>query len=125
VIEGLARVAELICRYAFTEALYLQGTPKAVEELRRAVVKLYTIVLGYLSKARRYFEQGTTSQYALPSSQRQLLTFRSERMAKSIIVTGTELEQGIENMHTAESEISQWMALVDRNGVSYRQCFPS
>lgn len=30
VIEGLARIAELICRYAVTEALYIHGASKAV-----------------------------------------------------------------------------------------------
>jgi hypothetical protein len=123
VIVGLAHMAELICRYAVTEALYLQGTSKASEELQRAVVKLYTIVLRYLSKARQYFEQGTLSQHTLSSSQRQLLTFQLERMGKSGIITDTELESGIEDMHTAEGEVAQWMALVDRNGLSYYQGF--
>lgn len=60
-IEGLARIAELICRHAVLEALYLQDTSKASEELERAVIKLYACVLRYLSKAKQYFEQGTAS----------------------------------------------------------------
>jgi hypothetical protein len=60
-IEGLAWIAELICRYAVTEALYIYGAPQAAKQLERAVVKLYASILGYLSKARQYFEQGTTS----------------------------------------------------------------
>jgi hypothetical protein len=65
VIEGLACIAELICRHAVTEALYLQGTSKAFEELKTAVVKLYTCVLRYLSRAKQYFEQGTASKRTL------------------------------------------------------------
>jgi hypothetical protein len=62
VIEGLAWVAELICRYAVTEALYMQSASKVDQGLERAVVKLYASILGYLSKAKQYFEQGTASQ---------------------------------------------------------------
>jgi hypothetical protein len=40
-------------------------------------------------------------------------------MGKSAIIVGTELESGLEDMHTAECEIAQCMALVDKNGVSY------
>ena len=60
-IEGLAQIAELICRYAVMEALYIYNASKATTKLERAVVKLYANILGYLAKARQYFEQGTTS----------------------------------------------------------------
>lgn len=71
VIEGLAWIAELICRYAVTEALYIQSTSKADQGLERAVVKLYASILGYLSKAKQYFEQSTASQYTPSSGQIQ------------------------------------------------------
>lgn len=41
VIEVLARIAELICRYAVAESLYIHGASKAATKLGRAVVKLY------------------------------------------------------------------------------------
>jgi predicted metal-binding transcription factor (methanogenesis marker protein 9) len=63
VTEDLARIAELICRFALTEELYLHGTSKAVEELEKAVVKLYAHILGFLSTAKQYLEQGTVSTY--------------------------------------------------------------
>jgi hypothetical protein len=62
VVEGLAEIAELICRYAVTETLYNQAGSKAVEGLKGAVVKLYASILSYLSKANQYFKQGTASQ---------------------------------------------------------------
>jgi hypothetical protein len=62
VIEGLAWIAELICRYAVIEALYIQSASRADQGLERAVVKLYASILGYLSRANQYFEQGTASQ---------------------------------------------------------------
>lgn len=64
VVEDLARIAELICRFALTERLYLQGKSKAVEGLEKAVVKLYASILVYLSKAKQYLEEGTISTHA-------------------------------------------------------------
>jgi hypothetical protein len=61
-VEGLAEIAELICRYAVIEALYKQAASKADEGFKRAVVKLYASILGYLSKANQYFKQETASQ---------------------------------------------------------------
>lgn len=62
-VEGLAWIAELICRHAVLEDLYLRETSKAAEELQRALVTMYAAVLIYLSKAKRYLEQGSASQY--------------------------------------------------------------
>ncbi|KAF1946986.1 hypothetical protein EJ02DRAFT_331027, partial [Clathrospora elynae] len=99
VIEGLARIAEIICRYAVTEALYAYGASKAAGELERAIVKLYSSILGYLSKARQYFEQGTAG-----------------RIIRSAVLVETQLDSGLEDIHTAEDYVDRCMALVDRNG---------
>jgi hypothetical protein len=63
VIEGLAHIAELICRYALIESLFLYTASKtaATAGLERAIVKLYASVLLWLSKARQHLEQSTTS----------------------------------------------------------------
>ncbi|OCL07799.1 hypothetical protein AOQ84DRAFT_389280 [Glonium stellatum] len=98
VVEGLARIAELICRLTVTEALYLQGTSKAVKELERAVVKLYANILGYLSKAKQYLEQGT-----------------AKRMFKSAVLTKTQFDSGLNDIRTAENDVDRCMALADRN----------
>ncbi|KAI9683264.1 MAG: hypothetical protein M1822_006129 [Bathelium mastoideum] len=62
VIEGLAQIAQFICRYAIIEALYLPGKTDAIKQLEIAVVKLYASILSYLSMAKQYLEQGTTNQ---------------------------------------------------------------
>lgn len=72
VVEDLARIAELICRLALTEELYLQGTSKATKELELAVVKLYARTLAFLSTAKQYLEQGTVSTYTVSTIGRQL-----------------------------------------------------
>lgn len=56
-------MAELICRYAVFEDLYLRSTSLATDELKRALVQLYAAIMIYLSKARRYFDQNSASKY--------------------------------------------------------------
>ncbi|KAF2682392.1 hypothetical protein K458DRAFT_390882 [Lentithecium fluviatile CBS 122367] len=97
VVEDLARIAELICRFALTEDLYLHGTSKAVEELERAVVKLYASILGYLSKAKQYLEQRAV-----------------KRTIKNAVLTETDLGSGLTDIQTAENDVDRCMALVDR-----------
>lgn len=63
VVEGLTWMAELICRHAVLEDLYLGQTSKAAEELQRALVALYAAILIYLTRAKQYFEQNSASKY--------------------------------------------------------------
>ena len=59
--EGVELVSNLISRCAVLESLYFQ-TPSAIEdELVKALVKLYTAILIYLSKALKYYEQRSIS----------------------------------------------------------------
>lgn len=55
--EGLAEIAEIICRHAILEDLYCGQTSIATGQLQRALVVLYATVLQYISKARAYLEQ--------------------------------------------------------------------
>jgi hypothetical protein len=52
-------VSNLITRYAILEKLYLHTTigikSAAKKQLVKAILELYTAVLKYLSKARRYY----------------------------------------------------------------------
>ncbi|KAF2235084.1 hypothetical protein EV356DRAFT_135445 [Viridothelium virens] len=98
VIEGLAQIAQLICRYAVIETLYLQGTTNAIEELEKALVWLYASILSYLSKAKQYLEQGTT-----------------KRVLKSAISAETQFEPDLSNIRTAQYDVDRCMALVDRS----------
>jgi hypothetical protein len=60
-IEEAALIAELICRYAIFEELYLQSASPATDELKRALVQMYAAIMVYLSKAKRYFDQNSAS----------------------------------------------------------------
>jgi hypothetical protein len=53
--EGLEHVSNLITRYAIFENLYLHVDSAVEGQLADAIVGLYTAILTYLSKARRYY----------------------------------------------------------------------
>ncbi|KAI2482638.1 Arp Ankyrin repeat protein [Pyrenophora tritici-repentis] len=97
VVEDLARVAELICRFALIEQLYLQGTSKEAKALELAVVKLYARTLVFLSTAKQYLEQGT-----------------AKRIAKSAFLTESDLGSGLNEIQVAEKDVDRCMALVDK-----------
>lgn len=63
-------VSNLITRYAIVEKLYLQHESKSIaddimEQLSQAIFKLYTAVLVYLSKAKRYYSRHTAGMLAV------------------------------------------------------------
>src|SRR5437763_17186895 len=58
-IEGLEHVSNLIARYAIVEHLYLQTASAISSELLESIIRLYTAILSYLSKASRYYNLGT------------------------------------------------------------------
>ena len=62
-IENAASVAEIICRYAVFEDLYLQSISLTTDKLRRALVQLYTVILIYLLKVKSYYDQKTAGKY--------------------------------------------------------------
>ncbi|PWO21513.1 SPS1, Serinethreonine protein kinase [Pyrenophora tritici-repentis] len=97
VVEDLARVAELICRFALIKQLYLQGTSKEAKALELAVVKLYARTLVFLSTAKQYLEQGT-----------------AKRIAKSAFLTESDLGLGLNEIQVAEKDVDRCMALVDK-----------
>jgi hypothetical protein len=58
-IEGVELVSRLVARYALVEELYLQGTSVEKDQLADSITRLYTTILVYLSKARRYYDRRT------------------------------------------------------------------
>ena len=73
VVEGAEVIARMISRYAIYEDIYLHRTSKAIQELKDALVRLYTTILLYLSKAKQFFEQNS-----------------AERMLKAVFVSQEE-----------------------------------
>ncbi|KAH7076544.1 hypothetical protein BKA63DRAFT_510284 [Paraphoma chrysanthemicola] len=100
IIEGLAEVAELICRYRATESLYLRSASPHTKELERHIVKLYANILLYLSNAKRYFGEGKT-----------------KRVIKSIGLN--EPDSLLEAVLSAECNIKSWMTLIEYSESSH------
>lgn len=121
VVEDLARVAELICRFALTEELYLQGTSKETKALELAVVKLYARTLVFLSMAKQYLEQGTVSTYTV-SVRGIVVDTPPERIAKSAFLSEMDLGSGLNEIQAAEKDVDRCMTLVDKMG-RYQQLF--
>ena len=57
--EGVELVSNLITRYTIVEHLYLRKPSAAKNQLIQAILKLYSAVLTYLSRARSYYERNT------------------------------------------------------------------
>jgi hypothetical protein len=122
--EGIELVSSLITLCAVQESLYLRRPSAIEEELRKALINLYTAVLTYMSKALRYYEQPTISMSPAGFSchacsrpwngdyscfppcyqysgivQAALADFGAERAAKSLVQTPEQgVEQYIENI---------------------------
>lgn len=63
--ESLEHISSLITHYAMIEALYLGSSSNAVNQLVESLVRLYTAILIYLIRARRYFAQNTGGKIPL------------------------------------------------------------
>jgi hypothetical protein len=63
--EGVEFVSNLITRHVIIEHLYLQRPSAAKHQLEQAIIKLYTAVLEYLLKAKRFYSQSTAGTIPL------------------------------------------------------------
>ncbi|KFY17970.1 hypothetical protein V492_00220, partial [Pseudogymnoascus sp. VKM F-4246] len=94
-IEGAALMAEMICRYAVFEDLYLRSTSLATDELKRALIQLYAAIMIYLSKAKRYFDQNS-----------------AKRIIKSGVLNAPDLESSLDSITTAQVAVDHCSGLV-------------
>lgn len=72
--ESLEQVSSLITRYAMIEGLYLNIVSPVQEQLKNALVRLYTAVLILLLKASRYYAQNTAGLTSLADCFQRMLT---------------------------------------------------
>ncbi|RYP43836.1 hypothetical protein DL768_009643 [Monosporascus sp. mg162] len=102
VIEGVSWMAELICHHTIVEKLYSRSPSEAIEaieELERALVKLYAAILTYLSKAKYYLEKGSAT----------------ERILHSGLLPETELGAYLNDIRTARDHVRECRDLADRH----------
>ena len=62
-LEGVELASSTITRYTIVEKLYLQRNSAVKGDLTQAIITLYTAVLKYLSKAEKYYQKSTLSEF--------------------------------------------------------------
>ena len=62
VLKGVEIISNLLVRYDIYTTLYLNDNAKSTDEMKRRMVELYTSVLSFLAKAKRYYTRSTPSE---------------------------------------------------------------
>jgi DNA phosphorothioation-dependent restriction protein DptG len=68
ILEGVEIISNLLVRNDIYTTLYLCDNAVTTNEMKRCMVELYTSVLSFLAKAKRYYMRNTSSEchfYAL------------------------------------------------------------
>ena len=93
VVEGAESIARMIGRYAVFEQIYLRSRSKASTELENALIKLYSTILMYQSKAKHFFDQSSL-----------------KRIIRSAFVTEDEMGTLAKKMDVEESTVDRCAA---------------
>ncbi|KAK4087020.1 hypothetical protein Purlil1_8539 [Purpureocillium lilacinum] len=89
-LEGTVDIAEMICRNALVESLLKASRSQSVEELSRALVKLYANVLTYLAQARAYYGQNSI-----------------KRVVKHGVLASSDLESAFATISEAQKDVDR------------------
>lgn len=95
-VEGAEMIAYSIDRYAIVEDLYFRPYATIGTRLRDRLTNLYTSILKYLIRAKRYFEKNT-----------------GVRMLKAVVVSKADFEPLLKSIATAQKEVDEFAKLVD------------
>lgn len=117
VVESAASIGEIICRYAVFEDVYLQSPSSAADELQRALVTFYAAIMIYLSKVKSYFEQNSSGESDISTSEYQnpLMTFIVRRV-KSGLLGKSDIESYFGAIATTQETVNRCSCLVERQG---------
>ena len=96
VVEGAESIARMIGRYAVFEQIYLGSRSKASTELENALIKLYSAILMYQSKAKHFFDQSS-----------------AKRIIRSAFVTEDEMGKLAKKMEVEESVVDRCAATLN------------
>lgn len=105
-VENLTWIAEIICRYAIFEDVYLQSSSTATDELQRALVEFYATIMIYLSKSKGYFDQNTICRFAVRTVENILITFTARRL-ESGLLPKSNIESYFDAIATAQSTVDR------------------
>ncbi len=95
-MEAAELIAHTVDRYALFEVLYLRTQSAAAIRLKESLTMLYTVVLKYLAKAKRYFEENTAL-----------------RIIKSSLSSKRDMEDFPGILTSAQTRVNEYAALVD------------
>jgi len=62
VLEGVEIISNLLVRNDIYTTLYLRDNAMTANEMKRSMVELYTSVLSFLAKVKRYYMRNTPSK---------------------------------------------------------------
>ncbi|KAF6225376.1 hypothetical protein HO173_012760 [Letharia columbiana] len=96
VVEGAESISRMIERYAIFEDIYLRRTSKASIELENALVRLYSTILVYQSKAKSFFDQSSP-----------------KRVSRSVFVTEDEFASIARKIDLEQSNVDRCAAILD------------
>ena len=65
VVEGIENVSKIITYYTIMESIYFRKHVKTTEEAKNALVDLYTSILSFLAKARKYLSRSSMSKQVI------------------------------------------------------------
>ncbi len=103
-VEGAEMIARLIGRCNIFQNIHLHRKMLASKELEEALVRLYAMMILYLSKAKRFFEQTSV-----------------KRILKSVIVSQDEFAKISQSIIDEQQNVNRCAALVNaenRNNIS-------
>lgn len=115
VVESATSIAEIICRFAVFEDVWLQSQSAATNELERALVKFYTAIMIYLSKAKRYFDENTACEFGVLIIKHLLTAFIVRRL-KSGLLAQSDIESYFDAIAVAQETIDRCSSIVGMQG---------
>lgn len=120
-MEGAETIAHSISRHATFEAIYLGDNSTAtgaLKGLEEALIKLYIVILAYLVKAKKYFEEHTSSESYLGIHPIFWLSSLPERMAKAVITSQSDFEALLRSIDRELANVDRHAGLVDAERMS-------
>ncbi|KAF9891898.1 hypothetical protein FE257_002861 [Aspergillus nanangensis] len=96
ILEHVVALAEIVCRYAVFEDLFLTSPSAAASELEKAVLGLYTKIMLYLAKSKAYFHDNTV-----------------KRSMKNMLLMTPDLQTHFHAIESAQVDVDRCAAMVD------------
>lgn len=119
VVESAASIAEIICRYAIFEAVYLTDSSAATNELRKSLVQFYAAILIYLSKVRAYFDQNTACKLIGSLVWNKVLITLVVRILKSGLLGKSDIESYFNTIISTQEIVDRCSSMVGMQGTLF------